>query len=291
VVRDSGGWVATKQMPCCEPPSDDRADDVRAADVLALAARYVDQFVARFSNVVIEETLEQALTAPSVPLGRSGMLSPPTTTRRRLVSEFLLVRPAGTVFWIPFRDIVEVDGRALTDRPDRLMRLFVETGASGTAQAVRIAAAGAAHQLGPRSRTTTNPVIALAFLQPHHQHRFRYSVEKPKDATAPHRVALRLQEIARPTLMRTDDGQDLPIRSAFEIDVRTGTVLESELLLKTFAESVVLRTRYVFNDRVQVHIPTEMTEIHLMKNGSKLETVAHYGRFRAFSVSTSEGFK
>jgi hypothetical protein len=142
------------------------------------------------------------------------------------------VRPTGTVFRIPFRDVVEVDGRAVTDRPDRLMRLFVESGVSGTAQAVRIAAAGAAHQLGTRPRTTTNPVIALAFLQPLHQYRFRYSVEKPKETIPGRRATLRFRETREPTLMRTDEGQDLPIRGAFEIDTRTGTVVESELLLK-----------------------------------------------------------
>lgn len=91
--------------------------------------------------------------------------------------------------------------------------------------------------------------------------------------------------------MRTEDGQDLPLRGEFEIDPHTGTVLQSELLLKTFDESVVLRTRYVFNDRLQVHIPSEMTETHLMRNGGKLESVAHYGRFHTFTVSTSEAFK
>lgn len=294
VVRDSGGWIATRRLPCCEPTSNEgSADAAGVADVLALAAEYVDQFVGRLSNVVLEERLEQALTAPPQRLWGAGSraLSPGTTTRRRLLSEFLLVRPTGTVFWIPFRDVVEVDGRALTDRRDRLMRLFVESGASGTAQANSIAAAGAAHQLGTRPRTTTNPVIALAFLQPHHQHRFRYSLEKPKDTTSGHRVTLQFTETTRPTLMRTEEGQDLPIRGAFEIDVRTGTVLESELLLETFGERVVLRTRYVFDERLQAQIPSEMTETHQMKNGSKLESVAHYGRFRTFSVSTSEAFK
>jgi VWFA-related protein len=289
-VRDSAGWMAARLVPCCatSPPAG-FADGMLAADVVAQSARYVDEFVGRLSNVVIDETLDQALTAPPL---RSGRIpSPGTTTRRRLVAEFLLVRPAGTVFWIPFRDVVEVDGRPLTDRRDRLMRLFVESGASGTAQAARIAAAGAAHQLGPRSRTTTNPVIALAFLQPHHQQRFSYGLEKSRNTTSPHRVILRFEEGTRPTLMRTDDGQDLPIRGAFEIDTRTGTVIESELMLKTFAESVVLRTRYAFNDRLQMHIPSEMTETHLMRNGAKLETRAHYGRVRTFAVSTTEGLK
>ena len=253
--------------------SEARLADARTADVVALAARYVDQFVGRFSNVVIEEKLEQTLTAPPERFRGSRTASPGMTTHRRLVSDFLLVRPTGTAFWIPFRDVVEVDGRALTDRPDRLMRLFVESGASGTAQAMRIAAAGAAHQLGPRSRTTTNPVITLAFLQPHHQHRFNYSLEQPKDSSS-HMVTVRFNETGRPTLMRTDDGQDLPMRGSFEIDTRTGAVVASELVLRTFVESVVLHTRYAYNEGLQVHIPSEMRETYLSSNGAKLQTVA-----------------
>jgi hypothetical protein len=40
-----------------------------------------------------------------------------------------------------------------------------------------------------------------------------------------------------------------------------------------------------------MHIPSEMTETHLMRNGAKLETRAHYGRVRTFAVSTTEGLK
>jgi hypothetical protein len=134
-------------------------------------------------------------------------------------------------------------------------------------------------------------VIALAFLQPHHQHRFRDSLEQPKNTTSPHRVTLRFHEITKPTLMRTDDGQDLPIRGAFEVDTRTGTVVESELLLKTLARKRgPANTLCVQRSPPNAH-PSEMTETHLMKSGAKLETRAHYGRFRTFSVSTTEGLK
>jgi hypothetical protein len=74
----------------------------------------------------------------------------------------------------------------------------------------------------------------------------------------------------------------------FSIDSGTGAVLDSELVLKTFAESVLLRTHDIFYDRLNVHIPSALTKTHLMKDGAKLETVAHDGRFRTFSASTSE---
>jgi hypothetical protein len=194
------------------------------------------------------------------------------------------------VYWIPFRDVVQVDGHALRNRSERILEIFT-TGRGDLSQAARIAAESGAYQLGGRTRTATNPVIALAFLQPHHQNRFRYRTEKSRDARQVGRAILRFDETERPTLMRTDDDQDLPMRGMFEIDMYTGAVLQSELSLRTLAESVALRTRYAFNEAVQTNLPVEMTETLVMKNGAILRTVAHYGRVRLFSVSTSEVYR
>jgi hypothetical protein len=261
-------------------------------DVLVSAADYVDRLVARLSHVVLDETLEQTLTMP--PLGRWGTNSrvpvPGPVTRRRLDSEFLLVRPPGTVYWIPFRDVLKVDGRVLANRSERIVDILTK-GSGGSSLAARIAAEGGSYQLGGRTRPTTNPVIALSFLQPHYQDHFRYRADKPRNDRQGRRAILRFEETGRPTLMRSDDDQDLPMRGMFEIDTDTGAILQSELLIKTRAESVVLRTRYTFNAALQANVPAEMRETHVMKDGAVLETVARYGRIRVFSVSTAEVYR
>ena len=41
-------------------------------------------------------------------------------------SDLLLVRVPGRDGWLPFRDVYEVDGRAVRDRSERLKKLFIE---------------------------------------------------------------------------------------------------------------------------------------------------------------------
>ena len=273
-------------------PSSTDADRAVPEEVLSAAAAYVDRLVGSLSNVVLDETMEQTLTMP--PVGswgtRSRIQTPGPVTRRRLVSEFLLVRPPGTASWIPFRDVITVDGRPLANRSERIVEMLTK-GGGGLSQAARIAEESGAHQLGGRTRTTTNPVIALAFLQPEHRDRFRYRADKPRNERQGGRTTLRFEETRRPTLLRTDDGQDLPMRGMFEMDMSTGAVMQSELSLKTLAESVVLRTRFVFNETLHAHVPVDMTETHVMNNGAILRTDARYGNIRLFSVSTSEVYR
>lgn len=274
--------------PRAATPADPVAGE--AGDLLARASAYVDAFVGRFSNVVLEETLTQThTTAPSTLGGRySRVMTPGTTTKRQLRSEFLLVRPPSTVFWLSFRDVVEVDGRVVVDRQDRLEQLFLRGPRSGLAEAQRIAAEGARHFLGTRTRTTTSPVFALAFLQPHYQSRFRYRLESPRGTTDTTFLVLTAEEVQVPTLLRTETGDNLPLRGRYEVEPATGTVLASEVAVRTMAESVVLRTRFAFDARTQTHVPTEMTEEHLLRSGERVLTVASYGRVRSFSVTTTE---
>lgn len=300
VTRAEGTLDASPALPVrparedtvTPPRSADPGDAVagQATDLLARAAAYVDAFVGRFSNVVLEESLTQThTTAPSTLGGRySRVLTPGTTTKRQLRSEFLLVRPPSTVFWLSFRDVVEVDGRVVGDRQHRLEQLFLRSPRSGLAEAQRIATEGTRHFLGTRTRTTTSPVFALAFLQPHYHSRFRYRLEPPRGtAETPFRV-LTAEEVHVPTLLRTETGDNLPLRGRYDVDPATGTVLASEVAVRTMGESVVLRTRFAFDERTQTYVPTEMTEEHLMRSGERVFTVARYGRVRAFSVTTTE---
>ncbi|BCS32548.1 hypothetical protein TBR22_A17620 [Luteitalea sp. TBR-22] len=287
-VRDAGGWIATRVVPCCGAASAGGAGAAGdAAPLLEQAAAQVEAFVARFSNVVMEETLTQTYTAaPSTLGGRySRVLTPGATARRALRSDFLLVRPASTVFWLAFRDVLEVDGRPVVDRQGRLEQLFLQEGRSGIAEAQRIAAAGAAYFLGARTRTTTSPVFALAFLQPHHQSRFAYTIEKGR-ATGTRTLVAR--EVQEPTLLRTESGGNLPIRARYEIDVTSGVVRMSEVSLTTLAEQLVLRTTFEVDARTNAVVPATLREEQIARDGARLLTTATYGRVRTFGVTTSE---
>lgn len=276
---------------CCTTASASNRLDEEVQVLLALAAKYVDDFVGLFSNIVVDEKMVQLFTKAPSRSWNGRLFTPGTTIRRRLLSEFLLVRPPGTVFWLPFRDVIEVDGRSVADRSDRLVALFEESGAAVTSQAAEIAAAGAVHQLGPRRRGFRDPVVALAFLQAHHRQRFRYGIDKRTAAGSASNVMLKFFETSRPTLLQDDDGRDVPLKGSFEIDRTNGTIRRSELAIQTVNESILLRTTFVFNELLHVNIPAEMIETYSMKDGARLETMAHYERFRSFGVSTSTTYK
>src|SRR5262249_36082550 len=89
--------------------------------VLKRAGAYVTEFQRLLSGVVAEESYVQDILEG----GASSMTGRPQTrlglTHRDLKSDLLLVRPAGGDRWIQFRDVFEVDGKAVRDRSERLM--------------------------------------------------------------------------------------------------------------------------------------------------------------------------
>src|SRR6478672_3945308 len=75
-------------------------------DVLAHAAEYVASYHESMAAVVAEERYVQTLTT-------KDETSP---TQRTLLSDFAIVGGEGYQPWMAFRDVLEVDGRAVRDR-------------------------------------------------------------------------------------------------------------------------------------------------------------------------------
>ena len=98
----------------------------------------MQSFFNLFINVVAEERYEQNVSPDNAPLG---------PRRRVLVSDFLSVQPQGSSDWYQFRDVREVDGRAVTDRDRRLTQLFLEPWDPATKAGPRITADAARHNL------------------------------------------------------------------------------------------------------------------------------------------------
>jgi hypothetical protein len=95
--------------------------------VIERAVVYVKSFERDFAAVVAEAQLEHRAS-------NSGF--PDTVSRTR--SDLLLVRVPGREEWLPFRDVFEVNGRAVRDRNERLQKLFVGAPASALTDAARM---------------------------------------------------------------------------------------------------------------------------------------------------------
>lgn len=257
------------------------------ATLLARAAHATEEWVARFSAIVAEERYVQSSTR----------------TYRHLGSDILLVRLKESGELFQFRDVFEVDNRAVRDRQDRLARLFLDSPASALEQAVQIDRAGARYNLrldqlnrsrslGPRPLVNM-PFAAIGFLQSTYQPRFRFTLDGADRSVGADVWIVGYEEHERPTLFGsvTDGPQkrDVVAKGRLWIHAETGRVMRTELRLEYLAgnrDAVV--TSFRLDDALQLTVPVEMRTEHYFASASIVRGKATYGRFRRFGVRTDE---
>src|SRR6185312_15072142 len=143
-------------------------------EVLTRAGEYVVRYQHDFGGVVAQETYEQD-ARPAPRFDRHGSLTTGAGKHRELKSDVLLVHPQGGDQWIQFRDVFEVDGRAVRDRTDRLAKLFLQPSMSTAKQVAKISQESARYNVGAVVRNVNVPVLALWVLLPRNQHRFLFN--------------------------------------------------------------------------------------------------------------------
>ena len=257
-------------------------------DVIDRAAAYVAGYVDDLSNVVMEEDYRQTYyrdfdAAPS---------------HSRMVSEFLLMRVDEDGQWVGFRDVVELNGRRLEARGDRLASLFVDGGAGAFAQARRITEESARYNLGATDRTFNVPTYSLFFLHPVNVGRFRFERLRTGRAGCAGSAAawdVRFEEIEYPTIARGFQGISLPARGRFCLDPRSGRVIETEFELRHPAvggrrpatEAAAL-VRFGPEPKLNLWVPVEMRDSVSEDGGRRLVGAARYRNYRQFNVVVSE---
>ena len=142
-------------------------------------AAYLADYEIKLSSVVAEERYDQVVQYYSTTSGgaRVSMGSGQWQRRRKLVSDYLLVKVPGLNGWQPFRDVMEVDGEPVRDRQNRLLDLFVNAASLALDQAARVAEESSRYNIGSVSRTINVPTLAIAFLGQANRYRFDLSME------------------------------------------------------------------------------------------------------------------
>ena len=262
----------------------------RAGDYVAMVERGV-------SGIVAEERYGQQWTL--LPRG----MSTNEQRHRDLVSDLLIVKlePAGLL--LQFRDVFDVDGAPVRDRDERLMKLFLQPTGSAADQLEHIQSESARYNIGNIERNVNTPLLALFFLDPRNQPRFRFfrtKDRKPMLAGAAEASglpadawAVRFEEREKDTFFHnTQTNRDLPTHGRFWIDPVTGRVWMTELV----AEDRTLRATIDVSFRSQpldgMLLPLSMRERYEgRRSKSLIEGSATYGRFRQFQVQVSEILK
>jgi hypothetical protein len=281
------------------------AQDAPLDEAVRLAGAYVAQFRGNLSGIVSEETYVQDVSrAPGSSIevfsgGGQGLV-----LHRELTSDLLLVRPDGADRPIDFRDVFQVDGRPVRDRQERLTRLFLDPSPSASQRIDEILAESARLNIGSVYRNVNTPTLALMFLEPEHQRRFRFtrgketppalasgwSRESNHFAPPPGSTVIDYQEVQRNTLIRrTTSGGDMPVRGRFWIESATGRVLLTELLISDPLIQCTIDVSFQSEPLAGLLVPIEMRERYVNNRDRSIITgTATYGRFRRFQVTVDE---
>ena len=263
------------------------SDDETLKTVLARVAHYLSEYERQATAVVLEESYHQRLVVE-----RGG---PPES--RKLRSDVLLISDA-ELEWMGFRDVFEVDGRAVRDRDERLTKLFLGERTGALEQAQRIAFESSRYNLNAShvivERSVNMPMTALRFLVREHQGQSEFKSLGVQTLAGKETILLEFTEREKPRLITT--GDDSPASGRFWIDPRTGAVVKSELRLEVrndafkLSLTVTVRVSFARDEKLEMWLPLEMDEEY--RTGRvEITGTATYSNPRRFGVTTSEKIK
>jgi VWFA-related protein len=209
-------------------PAPKRPADPELDALIDKAAAYVAAYGEQMSAVVAVEKYTQYVN----PIGGS------TTRPRQLLAEFALVKSGGIVPWTGYRDVMEVNGEPIHDRRDRLLKILTES-ANPLDEAARLTAESARFNVGPISRNFNVPTSALFFFHEGNLSRFTFARRGTKKIDGVDTSELAFRETARPTIVTTRAGKDVPCEGTLWV-APDGTIVRTRLQLRGFADSIAM---------------------------------------------------
>ena len=265
--------------------------------VLQRAGAYVGLVERGVSGVVAEERYRQQWTVLPRGVSYTG-----EARHRELVSDLLIVRLEGPGLLVQFRDVFDVDGEQVRDRDERLLQLFLEPTASAGDQLERIQNESARYNIGNIERNVNTPLLAVFFLDPRNQARFRFFRTKDRNpalAAAADTARLpadawivRFEERGKQTVFHnTQTNADLPTHGRFWIDPATGRILMTELVAEDRSLRATIGVTFRSEPLDGMLLPVSMRERYEgRRSKSLIEGAATYDRFRQFTVNVDEKF-
>lgn len=305
-----GSEFETSRAPSL--PASSSAVALKDAKGLAqVLGEYADRFEREYSAVVAEERYVQIIhpwrgmpkgpeAEPTLTWVDSGAPRPgkPIVMRRQLLSDVLLVQVPG-LDWMAYRDVAAVDGSAVRDREERMRKLLLSPSTDSLSQLRRIGDESARYNLGAVRRTMNLPNVALSFMRPAMQSRFKF--ETGKDDRLGNRLVrvVAYRERSHTTLVRTSEGRSVPAYGRVWIDVETGAVVRTELRLDRAELRSLVRVEFDDVLGSGVLLPTAMWEWYegvdipggITEERSTAQGLATYTAYKRFGVSTTEGVK
>jgi hypothetical protein len=254
-----------------------------AATIVSKASAYVAQYEAALGGLVAEEDYTQQRSL------RTMFASPRQT--RRLKSEFMLVKFTQDEPWIPFRDVISVDGKPVGDREARLEQLFLKPGAEARKDASRVTNEGARYNLGSMYRNINVPVLGLEYLRADNAARCRFT--SPRRETVDGQAAWKIdyRELDGSTVIHDSrDGGNVPASGTVWIRESDGAVMRTIVRTANRTSDVEIDVKYCRAPAIEVLVPCRMSE-HYNVRSEQVTGTATYTNIRQFKVTTTETIK
>ena len=266
--------------------------------VLSRASQYVQTYERTLGMVIAREVYVQRMPIEIGPddVGASaitgdlwGGFRPPQYHEVRLLSDFLMVRLASEGDrWMGFRAVVEVDGRPVRDRLERLQGVFDESLETAVERWRKVAQESARYNIGGFARSTNVPTFALLVLRDEHRERFEFERIDNERVEGLNVLVIRYRERVGPTLITDPRRQkDVFTHGRLWIDPVDGRLVRTEV--RTGNEDSEMRSeitvRYRPNAELGIWVPREMKERYETPQGHYLEAAASYSDFQRFRVT------
>lgn len=248
-------------------------------DVLRQAAAYVRRFENNFAAIITDETYEQD-DVQSRPTGRAYQ-------ERRIRSEMLFMRlPGEGLSWLSARNVLEVDGHAVTDSHDRLERTITGD-AKGLAERLQsVATEGARFNIGRIQRNFNDPILPLLFLDPVYQPRFKFRLEKEEDIEGIRTRRVSFKETERPTVISDAGGTSLFSSGAVWLRAEDAVVVRTEMAATFNGVSFTIRVEYRNDPKLDMWMPSLMEEHYRYpKMNEQINCFAVYTNARRFETA------
>jgi hypothetical protein len=251
-VRVAG--VALAALACGAPVSAGDPEPA-LADLLQKAGAYAERYEREFSDLTAEETYTQKLFRH-----RSMRLQQVRTLR----SDMVFVRLGDAdLRWMAFRDVFEVDGKAVRERDARLETLFVKARGAAYGEAQQILEESARYNLGKTVRNFNMPTLALVFLHPENQPRFRFKRKGRTTVAGSTGWKIEYEETRSPAFIRDGANHNLFAHGSVVVAEDDGRLLRSHMAVKDAAQEFQVELTAEFGpwEKATIWVPREMREM------------------------------
>lgn len=238
-------------------------------DLIDRAGRYVVGYESAFWVLAMDEEYVQWLERPTNPgsnLSRSnpggGMVAGRQENRRVAKADYVLVQAGPGRGWLPFRDVLTMNGAELHLSDDRLVRLFRSGNPDSFDLATEVHEASRKHDIGNVTRTINIPMLGMMLLHPDVRERFSFKHEGDEAIGGREVERISYRETARPTLIKTTRGRDLALTGRMWIESSTGVVVKTEMIAADPVVRAQVTVTFRRDGELALWVPEKMEEYY-----------------------------